>query len=294
MFKHLVIAGGGSLTLKILGTLQYMLENSIIDYDIETIHATSAGAIVGVCFALKMDIRLVTNYVINRPWEDMCQITPTHIYNLYSKKGIFDKACIIKFMQPLLDFKNIDINISLNDFFSITNIEIHMFAIELTNMTTVDISYKTFPELTLIDAICMTSCLPVAFEPFLYKDTYYIDAGVIANFPLYYCIKNVENINLTEILGFNIVNTKSKNIEDCDMITYFSLLFHKLFKKINENENYEIPNTITYYTDETTFSSLLESFSSEKREGYINEGMEYGENFLNETMIKQVVNSKQN
>ena len=44
MFKHLVIAGGGSLTIKTLGTLQYMLENSIIHYDdIESIYATSYG-----------------------------------------------------------------------------------------------------------------------------------------------------------------------------------------------------------------------------------------------------------
>lgn len=281
MFKHLVIAGGGSLTLKTLGTLQYMLENSIIEYDnIETIHATSAGAIVGVIFALKMEIRLVTNYVINRPWEDMCQITPSDIYNLYSKKGIFDKSCIVKFMQPLLDFKNIDINITLLDFFNLTNIEIHMFAIELTNMDTVDISYKTFPDLTLLDALCMTSCLPIAFQPFLYKDTFYIDAGIIANYPLSYCIKNLEEKNIDEILGFDIIQTSSKNIEECDLIAYFVVLFHKLFQKINDTEKYEIPNVITYLTDETICSSLVESFSSEKREGYINEGMEHGEKFV--------------
>lgn len=284
MFKHLVIAGGGSLTLKTLGTLQYMLENSVIEYDnIETIHATSAGAIVGVCFALKMDIRLVTNYVINRPWEDMCQITPSHIYNLYSKKGIFDKSCIVKYMQPLLDFKNIDININLTDFFTLTNIEFHMFAIELNNMTVVDISHKTFPELTLLDALCMTSCLPVAFEPFEYKGVFYIDAGIIANYPLFYCIKNL-NPNIDEIIGFNIIQNKTQNIAECDMVCYVTLLFKKLFKKLDSTEKYEIPNVIDYLTDETMYSSLIESFSSEKREGYINEGMEYGEKFFNKDL----------
>jgi predicted acylesterase/phospholipase RssA len=280
MFKHLVIAGGGSLTLKILGTLQYMLEKSIIEYDnVETIYATSAGALIGVGFALKMDIRLITNYVINRPWEDIWQITPSHVYNLYSKKGIFDKSCIVKFMQPLLDYKAIDINITLADFFILTNIELHMFAIELNDMTTVDISYKTFPELSLLDALCMTSCLPVAFEPFVYKDTLYIDAGIIANYPLSYCIKNVGTDKLEEILGFEI-SCNTKKIDDCDIITYFSLLVHKLFQKINDNDTYEIPNKITYHTIESTFSSLIESFSSEKREDYINEGMDYGEKFL--------------
>lgn len=283
MFKHLVIAGGGSLTIKTLGTLQYMLENSVIHYDnIETIYGTSAGALVGVGFALKMDIRLVTNYIINRPWEDMFQITPSHIYSLYSKKGIFDKSCIVKFMQPLLDFKNIDINITLEDFFILTNIELHMFAIELNDMTTVDISYKTFPELSLLDALCMTCCLPVAFQPFAYKDSFYIDAGIIANFPLSYCIKNVGE-NLDEILGFEIICGNSKKIDECDLIGYFSLLIHKLFKKINDTETYEIPNKITYHTTESTYSSLIESFSSEKREGYVNEGMDYGEKFVQNT-----------
>jgi predicted acylesterase/phospholipase RssA len=162
-----------------------------------------------------------------------------------------------------------------------------VFAIELNDMTTVDISYKSFPELSLLDALCMTSCLPIAFEPFSYKDTFYIDAGIIANYPLSYCIKNA-GTNIDEILGFEIIK-KSKNIEECDLIAYFTLLFHKLFQKIDNTERYKIPNAITYLSDETIYSGLIESFSSEKREGYINEGMEYGEKFLqNITCLKPI------
>ena len=91
--------------------------------------------------------------------------------------------------------------------------------------------------------------------------------------------KKCRKYNLDEILGFEIIG-KNKNIHDCDMITYFSLLFRKLFKKINNAENYEIPNTIKYFTEESTYSSLIESFSSEKRENYIKEGIEYGEKFI--------------
>ena len=281
MFKHLVIAGGGSLTIKILGTLQYMLENSIITYDIDSIYATSAGAIIGVGFALKMDIQLLTNYVINRPWEDMCQITPSHIYNLYSKKGIFDKTCIEKFMKPLFEFKNIDINITLSEFFLITNIDLHMFAIELDNLTVVDISHTTFPDLTIIDALCMTSCLPIAFEPFMYKDVFYIDAGVVLNYPIEYCLKNLGDVDVTTILGLQIIeNKKYDKIEkEGDLMSYFFLLFCKLFKKTINVKECEVPNTIKYFSDETIYSSLIDSFSSEKRQGYIDEGIEYGKNF---------------
>uniref|UniRef100_A0A6C0HSL1 PNPLA domain-containing protein n=1 Tax=viral metagenome TaxID=1070528 RepID=A0A6C0HSL1_9ZZZZ len=281
MFKHLVISGGGSLTIKILGTIQYMLENSVITYDeIESIYATSAGALIGIGVALKMDIQLLTNYVINRPWEDMCQISPSHVYNLYSNKGIFDKTCITKFMQPLLDFKNIDINITLFEFFTLTNIDLHMFAVELDNISIVDISHKTFPELSLIDALCMTSCLPIVFEPIFYKDAFYIDAGIILNYPLEYCIKNVEDE--TTILGFEIIeNKKYDKIEkNSDLVNYSFILLCKLFKKAININKCEIPNTIKYFTDEDIFSSLMDSFSSEKRQSYIDEGFEYGEKFV--------------
>jgi len=93
-------------------------------------------------------------------------------------------------------------------------------------------------------------------------------------------------VNLDEILGFEIIG-KNKNMNDCDMITYFSLLFHKLFKKINDIEKCEIPNTIKYFTEESTYSSLIDSFSSEKRENYIKEGMEYGEKFFESMELMQ-------
>ena len=258
-----------------------MLENSIITYDeIKSIYATSAGALIGIGIALKMDIRLLTNYVINRPWEDLCQISPSNVYNLYSNKGIFDKTCITKFMQPLLAFKNVDINITLFEFFTLTNIDLHMFAVELDTISIVDISHKTFPELSLIDALCMTSCLPIVFEPIFYKDAFYIDAGIILNYPLEYCVKNVEDE--TTILGFEIIeNKKYDKIEkNSDLVNYSFILLCKLFKKAININKCEIPNTIKYFTDEDIFSSLMDSFSTEKRQSYIDEGFEYGEKFV--------------
>jgi hypothetical protein len=80
--------------------------------------------------------------------------------------------------------------------------------------------------------------------------------------------------------GFNIIQNKTQNIAECDMVCYVTLLFKKLFKKLDSTEKYEIPNVIAYLTDETMYSSLIESFSSEKRECYINEGMDYGEKFF--------------
>jgi hypothetical protein len=127
----------------------------------------------------------------------------------------------------------------------------------------------------------MTSCLPIAFEPFMYKDVFYIDAGVVLNYPLEYCLKNLGDVDVTTILGFQIIeNKKYDKIEkEGDLMSYFFLLFCKLFKKTINVTDCEVPNTIKYFSDETIYSSLIDSFSSEKRQGYIDEGIEYGKNF---------------
>jgi predicted acylesterase/phospholipase RssA len=292
MIKHLVIGGGGTLTLRTLGSLQHLLNNKIIQMEnIKTIHGTSAGAIIGVCISLNMEIDLIINYFVNRPWEDIYDITPTDLYNLYSNKGIFNKQSLIKLLEPLMEYNQLSLDITLEEFYKYTNIDIHMFTLELNNLEIIDLSYSSFPNLSLIDAIYMTSSLPFAFEPFLYNDTFYVDAGIIVNYPLSNCINFLmEKGELTQdrldIMGFNTqheesIKTTTENIINGNMISYTLFMIKKLLKKSNQVIKPEdIPNTITYKTQENTFSSLIESISSkEKREQYVKEGNELASSF---------------
>lgn len=289
MIEHLVIAGGGTLTLRTLGSLNYFLDNDIININnIKTIFGTSAGAILAVCLSLKMDINLITNYFVSRPWEDIYEITPQSLYNLYSNKGIFDKKMFAKLIEPLLEYNEISLEITLEEFYNLTNIDIHMFSLELNELEVVDISHSSFPQLALIDALYMTSCIPIVFEPFLYKDVFYVDAGIIVNYPLVYCVEHLTRLgeyDETKIFGFNThqesnEKTNTETIQEGNMISYTFYMFKKLLKKHKQLKIPDIQNTITYYTYENTFTSLIESFSSqEKREEYVNEGKKIASDF---------------
>lgn len=299
MIKHLVIGGGGTLTLRTLGSLQYFLNNGKIDIqNIVSIYGTSAGAIIGVCLALKMDIDLIVNYIVNRPLEDIYDITPSDLYNLYSNKGIFNRGSLVKLIEPMLEYNNISLDITLKEFYEITNIDIHMFSLELNELEIIDISHSSFPDLSLIDAIYMTSCLPFAFEPFLYNDTFYVDAGIIVNYPLTFCLQllsQTDDFNEFEIFGFNTkhddsVKDTTEIIKDGNMVSYTLFIIKKLLKKSNQTVKLDdVPNTIIYNTDENTFSSLIESISSrEKREKYIEEGNEIAKTFLIQECINKL------
>jgi hypothetical protein len=72
-------------------------------------------------------------------------------------------------------------------------VEIHIFALDINKDYSVDMeySYKTHPNMRLLDVVYASSTLPGVFRPILTPDGgCLIDGGVFNNFPLYYCIKN--------------------------------------------------------------------------------------------------------
>ena len=64
--KHLVISGGGPDGIKSLGILKELWDQSFWNIkDIQTIYATSAGALVSLLLILDNDIDTIINYVLN-------------------------------------------------------------------------------------------------------------------------------------------------------------------------------------------------------------------------------------
>ena len=63
--KHLVMSGGGPTMLQTLGALYHLETNDFLKLEeIESIYGTSAGAIIGLCIALKFDWETINDYII--------------------------------------------------------------------------------------------------------------------------------------------------------------------------------------------------------------------------------------
>ena len=162
--KHLVLSGGGPIMIQLLGAIQHLEANKFIDLkNIESIYGTSAGAIIGVLICLKKyDWETINEYIIKRPWQDVFKIKVEKIFESYSKKGIFDLKTIEKCFKPLFDAKDIPMNITLEDFYKYSNIELHLFSFEVNEFKVDDISYLTHPKLSLLNCYSNDKCsLPI-------------------------------------------------------------------------------------------------------------------------------------
>ncbi len=138
--KHLVIAGGGPIGLQFLGALEHLNENAFWKIqDIESIYATSIGTIIGAFICLKYDWPTLNKYIIDRPWHDAFKLNGKQIFDAFYNKGLYDKKLAEIVFKPLLEAKDLSLNITLNKFYEYSKIEFHLYTFELNKFETVDI-----------------------------------------------------------------------------------------------------------------------------------------------------------
>jgi len=281
--KHLVISGGGPIMIQILSTIQELERKEYLNMkNIESIYGTSAGAIVGIMISLKFDWETLNDYIIKRPWQDVFPLKVQNILDAYSKKGIFDIKTVEKCFKPLFDAKDISLDINMKDFYELTKIDLHIFSFEVNEYKIVEISYKTHPDLKVLQAIQMTCALPVLISPVCMDDKCYMDGGVGCNYPLSFCIDSGKEPN--EILGFKNKYSDEK-IYINNESTLLDYILRFLFKAIlNVTNNYIQPiikNEVicdTTYLTLDTFKSALSN--TETRRELFEKGKQTAHSFL--------------
>lgn len=284
--KHLVLSGGGPSGLLIYGSSRYLSKQNFWNInDIESIYACSIGSILSVILMLKYEWDILDDYLIKRPWDKVINNSLNEIVDLYYKCGLLNNNFIIDILKSLLLGKELNINITMKEFYNINKIDFHIYSTNVNSekFEKIDISHTTHPELELIKAIRMSSALPIMFEPIYLDDKCYIDGAVLNNLPLNECIIQKEP-DLKEILVFrNDYNIRDFNIlnSNSTLIDYINVLFTRIRNQLSsEDEQPYIDNTVICSIGKYDIDQWLEILSlKEKREELINIGDTDGKNF---------------
>jgi predicted acylesterase/phospholipase RssA len=288
--KHLVISGGGPLGLRYLGALEKLEQTNFWKLEnIESIYGTSIGSIIGAFICLKYDWETLNKYIIERPWHDAFKVNAKQIFDSYYNKGLFDKKLAEIIFKPLLQAKDLNLNITLQEFYEYSKIDLHIFTFELNKFETVELSHTTHPELTLLQALTMSSALPGIFMPTIIDNCCYVDGGVMCNYPLNQCLR--DHTNKDEILGikssFDKETDSFKNVEvtqDTSLLEYVICLTINAMNFIRDTVKIEnIENTVRCYVTDNplTLDFIQESISNQElRREWMKQGEEDALDFL--------------
>jgi predicted acylesterase/phospholipase RssA len=289
--KHLVISGGGPLGLRYLGALEKLEKENFWKVDnIESIYGTSVGSMIGAFICLKYDWETLNKYIIERPWNDAFKINAQQIVDSYYKKGLFDSKLIEIIFKPLLQAKNIETTVTLKEFYEFSKIDFHIFTFELNNFETIELSHITHPNLSLLQALTMSSAFPGIFMPTIIDKKCYIDGGAMCNYPINQCLR--DNSNKDEILGIQITYDKDNNAEvteELSLLEYVMCFTNNAMNFIRSTVKLEnINNTIECNVTEncSNFLDLIQQtvINQELRQQWIQMGEEDATNFLSKNV----------
>ena len=296
VIKHLVISGGGPTGLLSYGAAKYLEKNKFWNIDnIQSIYGTSIGAVIGIILSLKHTWETIDDYIVKCPWNTVLPLNTTFddVLNIYTNKGIIHEEFFDIIMKPLLLSKDLSLNTTMSELYEYNKKEIHVMSVELNKFRLINISYKTYPNLKVMDAIKMSCAFPVIFSPKIMEScdnngensftSCYIDGGVMSNYPVNTCIQD-QKCDPNEILGFRNIWEKYNDTisNDSNLVDFLKMCIKQMIRKIDNEESIpKILNEVTCVSETNDYTSWFDLCSDEsKRLYFIQRGMTYGEVFF--------------
>jgi len=201
----LCFSGGGIKGFSFVGALEKLIEANIINLDEITLFVgTSAGAMLAFLLNLGWTIKELKDFVLNFNFSKLTGEIDS--INFFEKFGIQDgeriKLLFIKFLKSKLNKKDI----TFKELFELTNKKLIIVGTNLTKGCEATFSVDHTPDFSVIIALKISCSIPIIFTPVKINDEFFVDGGLVNNFPINYCSKK-------STIGFYVKNSHNNVID---------------------------------------------------------------------------------
>lgn len=211
-YTNLVLEGGGVLGVAYCGALRSLHEKGILK-NISNFAASSVGSIIAGALACGATFNFLEFELNNLNFSDLLDCSTSKIknaYDLYYYYGICEGQKLIDWYGAIL--------YKLTGNSEITLKEVHeRFGGRLVvtgtvigkHRRTVLFDYKSYPDMKLKIAIRISSSLPIIFKPYLFENEYYVDGGLLENYPIkaFHTITDGESFVNENTIGLMLMQT---------------------------------------------------------------------------------------
>ena len=119
---------------------------------------------------LPKTLQEVDDYIVERPWEKVLKFDMESFIGGIDQKGIFNIDDFFQILEPFFASNDLTRDSTLHDFYLITQKEINIYISELNDFEWSVLNYKTHPTMQLLEALYMSSAVPIIFAPIIKTD----------------------------------------------------------------------------------------------------------------------------
>lgn len=228
--KNLFIDAGGIYGYTICGVLQ-ILKNYNLLSNLENILSCSVGSILGLYLCLGFTVEEITYLAFNIDISKFVNFEKNNILNIYRNFG-FEKGTVFeKVIQTIIKNKTGNPNSTFMDLYQKFQKNLIVIGGNVSQRKHQLFSYTHSPEMEVWKAIRISCSFPLVFEPFQYKNNYYVDGGNSHYNPSYF--KNQEETIGIILEKSNNPNTEINSFEDFIINMIYLPLKSQKFKNYN-------------------------------------------------------------
>jgi len=223
IIKNIIITGGGTAILNSYGALKEAESQGYWNYEsVKSFYGTSSGSILSLMLALGYPLETIGKYMIGRPWKTVFGLGSINLYDCVVGNGHLDGNLFYDAFGPLMKGKDMDINITFQQFHELLGKELYFYTLNLETAQVEELSHITRPEMRVVDGVYASSALPVLFKPFKYGESTYTDGGIYSNYPIAKCLAHGHTEET--ILGVRIKINPARISENMGLFEYIGYL----------------------------------------------------------------------
>ena len=240
------MSGAAYNGIDLVGILTELFENKVFKRDdIKSVYGSSAGAIVLAIWMLGIEKEILFDFIIRKPWNKIYAFKAEMFLELFNSKGMLDEKLIHEIMNPLLKSKDLSPDITLSEFYEYTNIKFTIYTTHFNTWKGISLTSDSHPDLKLIDALYMSSAMPVIFKPIVMEGEIYVDGAVTKHYPIKSALDN--GCKKNEILGIKVCRPDEHAVdESTNFVQYIGSMMNNMIGAISALEDIDIPNCIRH------------------------------------------------
>ena len=256
-FTHLVCSGSAIRSLCLLGIFRYIYFNKLEEH-IKNAAGTSMGAFFCLAFALKIPIDRLENIIIksiNNP--DIKYVSSSKLLNLFTDLGINDSKLYLLGIREYIKEKYDMDDITFIELSKLTGVNVFVSTTKINNGKNYIFNVNDTPNISVIDAVAASMCIPIISKPVNIDGTYYVDGCITNNLPF----DVFENINQDNILCIAVYVKDdyevTELVEPTENINFF-MYYKQISNIIYANSlQYTYINRVSKFKNPLKFTSII-------------------------------------
>lgn len=262
-FDTIAMSGGSINGITILGALQYLKDKNLIN-NIKNYIGTSVGAVLGYLLIIgytpvEVIVYLCTHYQLFE------RLKCFNIVNASRGEGAVSFSSISDELEKMTIDK-VGKVLNMGDLEARFEKKFMCVTYNTTKCCAEYLSGEKTPDLPCLTALRMTCNLPLVFEAYKYGDSFYIDGGLVNNFPL-----DIAEKMGSKVIGIFLSYDISEDNPNRNLLEFiYKLLYvpiadsttNKVLNKLNHSTVIELKTgNMNFFNFDVTSKMKLEMFS---------------------------------